>query len=221
MGKEGTQVAWRGALPHLPPTLTLPSVPPLPVLPSSWTTQGQEAVVSLGTHHSGGKPLLSLCWVELCTERRGEQYYTPSSGRGSRARKSNLVQDRQWLWKDVPLACHGTHDESSPCFLWTLPHAEEDSTSPREDRDLIFGQDSDYLARDQAHLLQTPSKSLYQLTPSTASHSLLSYLLNLRAYLASTPGFQKEHGAAVLQFVFLTESRRSYIQEDFNIAFGS
>lgn len=222
MGKEGTQVAW-GALSHLPPTLTLALLPPLPVLPSSWTNYPGTGSSGLPRHPTLRRQasLLSLCWVQLCPERRGERYSTPSSGRGSRARKSNTLQDRQWLWKDVLLACHGTQDESSPRFSWTPQHAEEGSPSPGEDGDLMFGRDSDYLARDQAQLLQTPSKSSDQLTPSTASHSLLSYLLNFHAYLASTPGSEKEHGATVLQFVSLTESRRSYIQEDFNIVFGS
>lgn len=116
---------------------------------------------SSAPNHSDEKPLPSLWRVELCTERRGEQYPTPSLRRGPE-------QDKQIQYKTSsysgrrPLTCHRTHDEPHSCFLPTQQHTEEDTTPPREEKDPIFGQGPEYLARDQSHHLQTPSKHFYQ-----------------------------------------------------------
>lgn len=69
--------------------------------------------------------------------------------------------------------CHSPITE----LMVSLSHASCQLSSTKR-KTHITERGSGFLARDQPHLLQTPSKSLYQQPPNTTLHSLALYLLN-------------------------------------------
>lgn len=124
---------------------------------------------------------------------------------GSGARETNIVQDKELLWKNVLLACHRMHDEPYSHFLPIQQHTEEGITLHREDEGPIFHRDYLHLASGQSTF---PTHHPRAAPTNSEHHSLSFYLLNLCAHLSSTQ-VRSNMEQLSNRSLFHRESRRS------------
>lgn len=122
MGKE-EDTSSLGYTSHLPPTYLAPSpfysMPPLTILPPLWTVQGQ---LNSGfsqhptlRHKASGFSLVS---GTTCGKERVNNIPPLCLQIGSRARGTNIVQNKKLHWKNVLLTRYRMDDEP---YSFTLP----------------------------------------------------------------------------------------------------